>query len=124
MKNIVPELSLHFDMDMIVLEKWERMKPISILYFEGDKKKYYIKRFLVDESNKEELILSDHPDSQLIQISTDYRPVAEVSFSKRSLVSIKVDFEEFIAIKGIKALGNIFSTEKIKDVTLLESLTL
>ena len=33
-----------------------------------------------------------------------------------------INFEEFIAVKGIKALGNQLSTEKIKDINLLESL--
>jgi len=33
-----------------------------------------------------------------------------------------VNLEEFIAVKGIKALGNQFSTEKIKQVNLLDSL--
>ena len=33
-----------------------------------------------------------------------------------------MNFEEFIAIKGIKAQGNQLTTEKIKQVNLLESL--
>jgi len=33
-----------------------------------------------------------------------------------------VNFEEFIAIKGIKALGNQLTTDKIKTVNMLEPL--
>jgi topoisomerase-4 subunit A len=33
-----------------------------------------------------------------------------------------LNFEEFIAVKGIKAHGNQFTTDKIKQVNLLESL--
>ncbi|MGB1284783.1 MAG: DNA gyrase/topoisomerase IV subunit A, partial [Polaribacter sp.] len=55
-------------------------------------------------------------------ITTDYRPMAEIIFSKRSLDKITVNFEEFISVKGIKALGNQVATDKIKTVNLLESL--
>jgi topoisomerase-4 subunit A len=41
-------------------------------------------------------------------------------FSKRSLQNTTVDFEEFIAVKGIKAIGNQLTTDKIKQVNLLE----
>lgn len=121
-KAVTPDLAMHFDDDMIVLEKWKPKKPISALYYDGEKERYFIKRFLVETEDKEELFISDHPKSQLEIIATDYRPVAEVVFSKRSLEKREVNFEEFIAVKGIKALGNQFTTEKIKQVNLLDSL--
>jgi len=45
-----------------------------------------------------------------------------VIFSKRSLEGIQVNFEDFIAVKGIKAQGNQLTTDKIKQVNLLTSL--
>jgi len=121
-KTIKPELSTHFDSDMIVLEKWIPEKPISAIYFDGEKEKYYVKRFMIDNPNKEELFVSDYPKSQLEIVATDYRPMAEIQFSKRSLESQTINFEEFIAVKGIKALGNQLTSDKIKQVNLLESL--
>jgi len=121
-KTVKPELTTHFDSDMIVLEKWIPEKPISVIYFDGDKEKYFIKRFMIDNPNKEEFFISEHPKSQLEIVSTDYRPMAEVLFSKRNLESLEVNFEEFIAIKGIKALGNQLTTDKIKTVNMLEPL--
>ena len=107
---------------MIVLEKWVPEKPISVIYLDGEKEKYFVKRFMIDHPNKEEIFISENPKSQLEIVSTDYRPMAEVVFSKRSLEPIEVNFEEFIAIKGIKALGNQLTTDKIKQVNMLESL--
>ena len=52
----------------------------------------------------------------------DFRPMAEVIYSKRSVENEIINFEEFIAVRGIKALGNQFTAEKIKDINLLESL--
>ncbi len=124
-KTIIPELTTHFDEDMIVLEKWNAKKPISALYFDGDKQKYFIKRFLIENENKEEIFISEHEKSQLEILSTDWRPMLEVVFAKtkgNQKENQVVNLEEFITVKGIKAIGNQFSTEKIKQVNLLESL--
>jgi len=121
-KTIKPELTTHFDADMIVLEKWIPEKPISAIYFDGEKERYYIKRFMIDNPNKEEIFISEHPKSQLEIVSTDYRPMVEIVFSKRSLENMEVNLEEFIAVKGIKAQGNQLTSDKIKAVNLLDSL--
>ena len=121
-KAVKPDLTMHFENDMIVLEKWKPNKPISAIYFDGEKERYYIKRFLIETSEKEEVFITEHPKSQLEIVATDYRPIAEIIFSKRSLEKMKINLEEFIAVKGIKAQGNQLTKEKIKQVNLLESL--
>ena len=121
-KAVKPDLAMHFEDDMIVLEKWIPKKPISAIYYDGEKERYYIKRFVIETTEKEEVFISEHPKSQLEIVATDYRPIAEVVYSKRSLENEEVNLEEFIAVKGIKALGNQLTTEKIKQVNLLESL--
>ena len=125
LKVVIPELSTHFDADMVVLEKWIPKKPISAIYYDGEKERYYLKRFLVETENKEESFITEHPNSQLEIVSTDYRPVAELIFPKIKGVqkeSVTIDIEDFIAVKGFKALGNQLTTDKLKQVNLLESL--
>ncbi|MBE7629512.1 DNA gyrase/topoisomerase IV subunit A [Tenacibaculum piscium] len=121
-KAISPSLSTRFDNDMIILEKWQPQKPISAIYFDAEKERYYVKRFLIETVDKEEIFISEAEKSKLEIISTEYRPMAEVVFSKRSLENITVNFEDFIAIKGIKAQGNQLTIDKIRTVNLLESL--
>jgi topoisomerase-4 subunit A len=125
LKTIVPELTTHFEEGMIVLEKWVPNKPISAIYFDGEKERYFIKRFLVESENKEEIFITEHPKSQLEIVSTDYRPVAEVVYAKVKGVqkdNQEIDLENFIAVKGIKALGNQLTADKIKQINLLEPL--
>lgn len=126
LKVITPELSTHFDEDMVVLEKWIPNKPVSAIYYDGEKERYYVKRFLVETAEgKEESFITEHPKSQLEIVSTDYRPVAELVFTKVKGVQKEnqtVDIENFIAVKGFKALGNQLTTDKLKQVNLLESL--
>lgn len=124
-KTIVPELTTHFEDDVIVLEKWIPTKPISCIYFDPEKDKYFVKRFLIESITKEEIFISEHPYSRLEIVSTDYRPVAEVLFAKIKGVEkdpLTVNFEEFISVKGIKAQGNQLTSDKIKLINLLESL--
>ena len=125
LKVITPELSTHFDEDMVVLEKWHPKKPISAIYYDGEKERYYVKRFLVETEGKEETFITEHPKSQLEIVSTDYRPMAELVFTKvkgTQKENQTVDIENFIAVKGLKALGNQLTTDKLKQVNLLEPL--
>ena len=125
-KTIIPELTTHFEDDMIVLEKWIPKKPISAIYYDGEKERYYVKRFLIENENKEEIFISEHPKSQLEIVSTDWRPMAEVVFGKErgkdQKDNLEVNLEEFIAIKGIKAQGNQLTTDKVKQINLLDPL--
>ncbi|WP_445457562.1 DNA gyrase/topoisomerase IV subunit A [Flavobacterium sp. HNIBRBA15423] len=125
LKTIIPELTTHFDQDMIVLEKWKPNKPISAVYFDGEKERYYVKRFVIENENKEEIFITEHEKSQLEIVSTDWKPMAEIVFAKVKGVqkdTLQVNLEEFIAVKGIKALGNQLTSDKVKQINLLEPL--
>ena len=125
LKTISPEITTRFTDDMIVLEKWLPKKPISAVYFDGKKEKYFLKRFLIENENKEETFISLNKNSFLEIVCTDWKPVIELVYNKernkeqRSNTSI--DIEEFISIKGIKAQGNQLTSYKIKQINLLES---
>lgn len=124
-RTIIPELTSHFEEDMIVLEKWKPKKPISAIYFDGEKERYYLKRFVVENETREEMFISEHEKSRLEIVSTDYRPVVEITFAKVKGVqkeNLEIDVEQFIAVKGIKALGNQLTTDKVRLINALESL--
>ncbi|WP_318640580.1 DNA gyrase/topoisomerase IV subunit A [Flavobacterium ardleyense] len=125
LRTIIPELNSHFEDDMIVLEKWIPKKPISAIYFDGEKERYYVKRFIIEVENREETFISEHSGSNLEIVSTDYRPVAEVIFSKVKGVQkdpLTVDIEAFIAVKGLKAQGNQLTSDKVRQINMLEPL--
>ncbi|MGY0392407.1 DNA gyrase/topoisomerase IV subunit A [Bizionia sp. KMM 8389] len=125
-KTIIPEVTAHFEDDMIIMEKWIPNKPISAVYFDGEKERYYVKRFLVENESREELFISDHEKSQLEIVSTDWIPMVEIVFVKERGKDRKdnqaVNLEEFIAVKGITALGNQLTRDKVKQIDLLDPL--
>ncbi|MDR5590140.1 DNA gyrase/topoisomerase IV subunit A [Christiangramia sp. SM2212] len=123
-KTIKPELTTRFDEEIIVLEKWIKDKPVSAIYWEPEKERYYVKRFLIEHPDKEEKFISDHEDSFLEMVSTDYYPMAEIVYTKPKGKERRenevVNLEDFISIKGIKALGNQLTSEKVNQINLLD----
>jgi topoisomerase-4 subunit A len=125
-KTVVPEMTLRFDEHMIVLEKWEREKPLTAIYWEGERELFYVKRFLVENPDKEEVVITDHPKSYLEAIFTDYRPMAEIVFKKERgkerKDNLELNLEEFITVKGITAMGNQLTKEKVLEINALDPL--
>lgn len=125
-KTVIPDLNMHFPEDMVILEQWEPKKPISVVYYDGVKDRYFGKRFLIEAPDKEEDFVKKGNKINLELITTDWRPVIELEFvkprGKDSKPSQKIVFEEFISVKGIKAMGNQVSSERIKNINSLESL--
>lgn len=125
-KTVIPDLNMHFPEDMVILEQWEPKKPISVVYYDGVKDRYFGKRFLIEAPDKEEDFVKKGNKINLELITTDWRPVIELEFvkprGKDPKPSQKIVFEEFISVKGIKAMGNQVSSEKIKNINSLESL--
>ena len=82
LKTIKPDVNMHFPEDMIFLEKWIPEKPISAIYYNGQKDRYFIKRFFAGSQNTEQKFIPEKSKIQLEMVSTDWKPVIELSFSK------------------------------------------
>ena len=119
------DLFTKFDEDMIVIEKWNPKKPVTAIYFDGEKEQYNVKRFLVEPTDKKVLFITEHEKSFLEIVSTDWLPQIQLNFAKikgTEKDSEILNLEQFIAIKGLKAIGNRLTTNKIKNIDLLEPL--
>ncbi len=114
------DLSTKFEDDAIIIEKWVKDKPISAVYFDGEKDQYTVKRFLLEDTEKKVSFINEHPNTQLELISMDWKPVVNISFDRRTndRDDEEVVLEEFIDIKGITAKGNRLTPYKVKSVDL------
>jgi len=116
------DLSIRFDEDMILIEKWDPKKPISAIYMDGEKREFYAKRFLIEPTDKKVLFITESEGSVLEHVSTYAKPVFEVVFAKqkdKETPNMEINMEEFISVKGLKAKGNKLSNLKIKQINLL-----
>jgi len=119
------DISNHFDEDMILIEQNNPNKPISAVYFDGNKQAYYVKRFLVENTMSRFSFITDNENSQLEVVSTDWRPQVEIVFVKekgKDRQTQIINIEEFISVKGEKALGNKLTSKKVKEINLIDSL--
>ena len=119
------DISNHFDEDMILIEQNNPKKPITAIYFDGNKETYYVKRFLVENTTSKFSFISEHEGSLLEVITTDWRPQVELVFMKekgKDRQTEIINLEEFISIKGAKAMGNRLTSKKVKEINLLDSL--
>lgn len=116
------DLSTHFSDDMLIIEKWKPKNPISAVYFDGDKERYYVKRFLIEPSDKMLCFISEGAGSQLEIVSTDKLPIIEVIYKKEKGKDRKLDtieLADFISVKGIGAQGNKLTNDKVNEINLL-----
>ena len=121
LKIVPPDLNMHFPEDMIILEKADRSKPISVVYFNKKKKKYYVKRFLLGVLKGTQNFIDDSKNSTVEIVSYDWKPVIEVvTKSNKEIEKNNINLFEFISVKGIKALGNQLVSKEVKEINLLD----
>lgn len=115
-------LSTHFPDDALTVVKWDPKAVVSAIYWEGEKQQFQVKRFQVEPAKDAVPFITEHPDSKLTMHSLVGHARVKLSFDKRSndRPDEEVDLEDFIAVKGVKALGNRLTTFKVKDIELLD----
>jgi len=118
------ELSSHFSDDMILIEKWKKNNPLSVIYFDPNKERYFVKRFLIEDNLKEINFLSNSNKLQLELVCTYTVPIVEIKYVKergKDRVVDVVNLKDFISIKGVGAQGNRLTDKSIKEINLLPS---
>jgi len=106
------ELTNKYEVDDIVsLEKFNPSQVYSAVYYDGDKKEYFVKRFMVELKTEryKTSIVTEHQKSVLHVFSG--KPDVEVRFNvlkgkAKEKVEEQTKLSEIIDVKGWKALGN------------------
>lgn len=116
------DLGNRFDDEYIILEKWRPHQPVTCIYYDGEKDMYFIKRFLLENNtNPQTFMPSEHPKSFIERVIVANNTTAEIIFAKdkgKDRESETVNIDEFIAVKGIKAIGNQFTKFKVKNINI------
>ncbi|MBF25451.1 MAG: DNA topoisomerase IV [Flavobacteriales bacterium] len=122
---ITYDLANHFPDDIILLEKYSSTKPITAIYFHGDKKQYYIKRFIPSPGQKRISIINQSKNSYLELAFSDLTYNLKLEFIKPRNKDPRndefLDPKDFISVKGISTLGNQISRYSIKSISIVEN---
>jgi len=116
--------ALRFDVQPLLVEKFNPHKVFSAVYFDGEQKQYYLKRFRFEPTEKTQSFIPDEVSSKLIALNADVFPALKLVFggkhSNREPENIDVD--AFIAVKGYKAKGKRLTTFDVKRIEFTEPL--
>ncbi|MFT7114431.1 MAG: topoisomerase-4 subunit A [Candidatus Azotimanducaceae bacterium] len=118
------DLMTIFEDDMIHIQKFNPETGVSAIYWDGEKERFYGKRFLPEQTDKLTCFIKESSDAHLEQISTHSNPSFELVFTKErnkeQRPSEVIDFSDFISVKGLKAQGNQLTSYKVKDIIKIE----
>ncbi|MCD9854727.1 DNA gyrase/topoisomerase IV subunit A [Epilithonimonas sp. JDS] len=116
------DLMNRFDDEYLILEKWKPEQPITCIYFDAEKDKYFVKRFLLENTtNIQSFFSNENPKSFLEFVTTEVGAIAELIYPKikdKQKDPETVDLDEFITVKGIKAIGNQLTKDKVKNINI------
>lgn len=106
------DLVNRYEMEQILhIQQFDPEQVIAAVYLDGERQKYMIKRFKVETSSLDQKFpfITEHPKSKLILASlADKVAVSyvEVKGKAKDEVAHALQLEEFIDVKGWRAVGN------------------
>ncbi|MBG0858288.1 MAG: DNA gyrase/topoisomerase IV subunit A [Bacteroidales bacterium] len=116
------DLSNHFEDNVLIIEKYRPGKVYSAVYWDAEQKFYYVKRFMIEESEKPLSFISEHPESRLISITEVEYPRFEISFGgkHKNRENEIIEVAEFIGVKSYKARGKRLSSYMVENIHEIE----
>ncbi|RZK33631.1 MAG: DNA gyrase/topoisomerase IV subunit A, partial [Hymenobacter sp.] len=120
-----PDLSKHFDLpNIVLLRKLESDTVISAVYVDGETKMHYVKRFKIETStlDKRFTFIAETKGSKLLAATTFAEPEVEVKLQRDKKADKETEtlrLDQFIEVKGWKAMGNKLNYYKVHALALL-----
>jgi topoisomerase-4 subunit A len=115
------DLSLHFDNDMSWIGKHYPDRIITAVYQEKKTGIFFIKRFLVEDSDRRVSFIEED-EAVLVAYSADFYPKLRVLYApkgKKPAREEDIVVSDFIAVKGYKAKGKRISNDAVEKVEWL-----
>lgn len=119
------DLNNHYQGEIMTIEKFDPDKTYSVLYYDGEAKAYYVKRFGFEPNNGIPVrFISEDKKSKFLEICEDKYPQMLVTFGGKNAEREPeaVDVEQYIGKKGFRAMGKKVSYFEVKGVRFIEPL--
>lgn len=117
--------NVHFDDELVGIEKLEPNKPVTVVYYDNEKKKYFIKRFLPDITDKRVDFVSKEQNQVFELLSTHYLPQIEVCYyikDKKDKHTQIIAPHEYVEIMKLKSKGKRIAIDNILSFSEAEPL--
>jgi len=119
------DLSTHFEDNLLIIQKFNPNKPLTVIYENKEEGKFYIKRFIPEPTDKKIEFLGDEKLIRSVFISYDAFPHIEVEYFEKKPENAEkttISCSDFVEIMSIKARGKRINFKNIVEITLLEPL--
>jgi len=113
----------HFDEDIVLIEKYYPNQTLTCIYYDGQSKSYFTKRFHPELTGAKTLLVTEHEQSRIELITAQINPIVEVKFGKEKGIEIPeetINMVEFSPVVNMKAKGKKLSSYKVKEINLKE----
>jgi topoisomerase-4 subunit A len=116
------DLSNHFEDNILIIEKYRPGKVYSVVYWDAEQKFYYLKRFMLEESEKPQCFINEHPESKLYSITEVEYPRFEIKFGgkHKGRDNEIIEVAEFIGVKSYKAKGKRLTSYMVDNIHEIE----
>ena len=124
-KITVFDTATHFDDNLLWIEKFNPNKPITLIYHDGVKKKYFIKRTIPEFSPKRVDLIEKEQKQELKLLSINYLPQIEVTYTEKNKKDKLTDTliaAEYVEVMRIKAKGKSLNFDNIVSLKELDPL--
>ncbi len=116
------DLSNHFEDNILIIEKYKQGKVYSAIYWDATQKFYYLKRFVIEESEKLLCFINEDPESKLISLTEVEYPRFEIHFGgkHKDRENEIIEVAEFIGVKSYKAKGKRMTSYMVENIQEIE----
>lgn len=116
------DLSNHYEDNILVIEKFRPEKVYSAVYWDPEQKFYYVKRFMVEDSEKPQCFIHEHPESKLLSLTEVEYPRFEIKFGGKHKARKNeiIEVAEFIGVKSYKAKGKRLTSFMVDNIQEIE----
>lgn len=119
------EISTHFDDSLVIIQKYNPKKPVTVIYQNLKEDKIYMKRFLLELTDKNMEFVAEDKNFKILHILYDYLPQIKVDYyikNKEDIENAFIACDEFVELMSIKARGKRINNGTIKKISVLEPL--
>lgn len=119
------EMSNRYDIkEIAAIQKYDPDIVVSAIYYDGDKKNTLVKRFKIETTTTgtKYPFITENRLSKLLYATIDTEAVVEYVIKNNKEKQVKnINLDQFIDVKGWKALGNRLIDQKVTSVKELSS---
>ncbi|MDR1183060.1 MAG: DNA gyrase/topoisomerase IV subunit A [Bacteroidales bacterium] len=119
------DIATHFDDNLLWIEKFNANKPVTLIYKDNLKKKYFIKRTFPELSAKKVDLIDKGQKQDLKLLSVNYLPQIEIVYTeknKKEKITETLIVSDFVEIMKTKAKGKPLTFDNIVSLKELDPL--